>query len=273
MPFAVRPVAILALLGLAACAGPKAAGQELPSDKVFVCKYTNTPGAGEQLQTGQNPISVSINAIPAGVPIEPGSSFQDSQGRSVILDFDVGQPDPSPEDCPPPGGGTTTTTAAGTTTTTAAGTTTTTSPTPGQFSFPSVGVVCVDDELVVEITFPDRPDLDGDLGTLIVNEYPGGDLISEQELAFDSGAVVQVPFPEGVEQITLTYLLGDEEVTVGPLTAIDCEEPGTTTTTTTAPGATTTTSPGQQPPPPPPPTTTTVRPPAVAPPGGLPPTR
>jgi hypothetical protein len=264
MPFAVRPVAILALLALAACAAPKAAGQELPSDKVFVCKYTNTPGAGEQLQTGQNPISVSINAIPEGVPIEPGSSFQDSQGRSIILAFDVGQPDPSPSECPPPGGGTTTTTAAGTTTTT--------SPTPGQFSFPSVEVLCVDDELVVEITFPDRPDLDGDVGTLIINEYPGGDLISDQELAFDSGAVVQVPFPEGFEQITLTYLLGDEEVTVGPLSAIDCEEPGTTTTTTTPPGVTTTTtSPGQQPPPPPP--TTTVRPPAVAPPGGLPGTR
>ncbi|MFY9227700.1 MAG: hypothetical protein WAO28_00005, partial [Candidatus Microsaccharimonas sp.] len=31
--------------------------------KVFVCKYVGTPGVDERLQTGNNPISVSVNAI------------------------------------------------------------------------------------------------------------------------------------------------------------------------------------------------------------------
>ena len=34
------------------------------SRKVFVCKYVGKPGDDERLQTGQNPISVSVNAIP-----------------------------------------------------------------------------------------------------------------------------------------------------------------------------------------------------------------
>ena len=32
--------------------------------KVFVCKYVGTPGVDEVLATGQNPVSVSVNAIP-----------------------------------------------------------------------------------------------------------------------------------------------------------------------------------------------------------------
>lgn len=66
--------------------------------KVFVCKYVGTPGADERLQTGQNPISVSVNAIPAGATV--GAFFADAQGRSFVLAFDVGQPEPSVDACP-----------------------------------------------------------------------------------------------------------------------------------------------------------------------------
>ncbi|HEY6416858.1 MAG TPA: hypothetical protein VIX41_11485 [Acidimicrobiales bacterium] len=123
-----RVLLVLTLLVLAGCATAAVSGQELPSDKVFVCKYVGTPGVDERLQTGQNPISVSINSIPAGVPIEVGSIFADAQGRSLIIAFDVGQPEPSPEDCPqtPPPPTTTTTevTTSTSTTTTVAPTTT-----------------------------------------------------------------------------------------------------------------------------------------------------
>ena len=94
------------------------------SRKVFVCKYVGTPGVDERLQTGQNPISVSVNAIPAGASV--GAYFADAQGRSLVIAFDTGQGDP---DCPTPQNPTTTTSSSTTsTTTTDAATTTTTCP-------------------------------------------------------------------------------------------------------------------------------------------------
>jgi hypothetical protein len=69
--------------------------------KVFVCKYVGTPGVDERLQTGDNPISVSISAIPDYNGI--GSWFADEQGRSYVLAEDVGQPEPPVTDCPPVG--------------------------------------------------------------------------------------------------------------------------------------------------------------------------
>ncbi len=57
-----------------------------PSDtgvKVFVCKYVGQPGVDETLQTGQNPIDVSVNAIPDYQGV--GSYFADAQGRSFVL--------------------------------------------------------------------------------------------------------------------------------------------------------------------------------------------
>ena len=79
--------------------------------KVFVCKYVGTPGVDEQLQTGNNPISVSVNAIPDYQGV--GSYFADKQGRSYVLSEDTrtgggqeGEPDvtecPGPEVPPPP---------------------------------------------------------------------------------------------------------------------------------------------------------------------------
>ena len=73
---------LLALGALSACGVPSASGtEELPSNKVFVCKYVGKPGVDERLQTGQNPISVSVNAIPLG-DVQIGSEFADAQGRS-----------------------------------------------------------------------------------------------------------------------------------------------------------------------------------------------
>jgi len=81
-----------------------------PGQKWFVCKYKNTPGEPESLQSGQNPISVSENAILAQLPkelkdtavIEPGFSFADGQGRSEVLVEDTGQEEPSVEECAAP---------------------------------------------------------------------------------------------------------------------------------------------------------------------------
>lgn len=66
--------------------------------KVFVCKYVGTPGIDERLQTGQNPISVSVNAIPNFQGV--GSFFADAQGRSFVLAFDEGQEEPDASECP-----------------------------------------------------------------------------------------------------------------------------------------------------------------------------
>ncbi|HET6601254.1 MAG TPA: DUF11 domain-containing protein, partial [Gaiella sp.] len=70
--------------------------------KVFVCKYVGTPGVDERLQTGNNPISVSVNAIPVD-PVVVGAYFADAQGRSFVLAYDVSQPEPDVSGCPQPG--------------------------------------------------------------------------------------------------------------------------------------------------------------------------
>jgi hypothetical protein len=68
------------------------------NDKVFVCKYIDTPLVDERLQTGQNPISVSVNAIPDFQGI--GSWFADKHGQSFVLAWDTGQPEPDVSACP-----------------------------------------------------------------------------------------------------------------------------------------------------------------------------
>ena len=75
-----------------------------PDGKVFVCKYVGAPGE-EVLQTGDNPISVSVNSIPEFKdfegPIEDlvGEVFTDNQGPSLVLEVDIGQEEPAAE-CP-----------------------------------------------------------------------------------------------------------------------------------------------------------------------------
>jgi hypothetical protein len=103
----------LALASVAALAvglsTASAGGGDYPPSKVFVCKYVGKPGVDETLQTGQNPISVSINSIQDFPGV--GGSFADAQGRSLVIAFDTGQAEPScpdgqgcPEgqDCTPP---------------------------------------------------------------------------------------------------------------------------------------------------------------------------
>lgn len=102
--------AVFLMLGMSV-AGAGTAAATPPSTngvKVFVCKYVDTPGVDERLQTGQNPISVSVNAIPNYQGI--GSYFADAQGRSYVLAEDTrtgggqtGEPDVS--ECPAPQGG------------------------------------------------------------------------------------------------------------------------------------------------------------------------
>lgn len=71
--------------------------------KWFVCKYVGTPGVDEELQTGDNPISVAAPAINHEDPssVQVGDEFADAQGRSVVIAEDTGQPEPGVEDCPP----------------------------------------------------------------------------------------------------------------------------------------------------------------------------
>lgn len=89
---------ILAVLGIVFFGiGGVALAATLPEPKVFVCKYVGTPGLNETLQTGQNPISVSQNSIKDFQGV--GSSFNDAQGRSFVVAFDTGQPEPT---CPSP---------------------------------------------------------------------------------------------------------------------------------------------------------------------------
>lgn len=100
--------------------------------KVYVCKYVGKPGVDERLQTGQNPIQVSVNAIPGPGPVQPGYEFADAQGRSLVIAFVVDKKaeEPAPE-CPaaPPPTTTKPPTTTTTTTTTKPPTTTTKPPT------------------------------------------------------------------------------------------------------------------------------------------------
>lgn len=92
--FFIATLGGLALVGSASAA---------PGDKYFVCKYVGTPGVDETLQTGQNPISVSENAIKVQ-PVVVGAFFADDQGQSYVLAKDTGQAEPSVSQCPPPRG-------------------------------------------------------------------------------------------------------------------------------------------------------------------------
>lgn len=68
---------------------------------MYVCKYVGTPGQNERLQTGGNPINVSVNAIQNFQGI--GSYFNDQQGRSFVVAWDDGDgQEPPVSMCPAP---------------------------------------------------------------------------------------------------------------------------------------------------------------------------
>lgn len=75
--------------------------EEVPCKKVYVCKYVGTPGVDERLQTGQNPIEVSVNAIQNNQwdGTVPGW-FSDAHDRSYVLGYVPMDPEPDLSDCP-----------------------------------------------------------------------------------------------------------------------------------------------------------------------------
>ncbi len=89
---------VLSAMLLAKSVAPMSAG-----DKVYVCKYVGTPGVSEALQTGQNPIETSVNALPDNWSV--GGYFNDSQGRSFVLALSPQSPEPNVNNCPPPSTG------------------------------------------------------------------------------------------------------------------------------------------------------------------------
>jgi hypothetical protein len=58
--------------------------------KVIVCKYVGTPGVDETLQSGNNPINVSVNSLGSGFTGSFPYSFADAQGRSVAIRYATG---------------------------------------------------------------------------------------------------------------------------------------------------------------------------------------
>jgi len=142
-----------------------------------------------------------------------------------------------------PSGTTTTTVPSGTTTTQPGGTTTTTIPTGGFFSI-EVEPLCPDGtEPQIAITFGDRPDLDGQIGTLTFST--GGSI----QLEFNANNTVPIQYPDsaGTGPVTMTYTLGSESVTRSTTFPEACDTTTTTATTTTTPSGPTTTIPVGQP--------------------------
>ena len=101
------------LMSLSSLAVPAFAADQGAPQKVFVCKYVGTPDVDERLQTGNNPIEVSVNAIPGYTGQDAialiGTAFADAQGRSIVIAVSAGpgggQGDqPTIEDCPAPDG-------------------------------------------------------------------------------------------------------------------------------------------------------------------------
>lgn len=189
--------------------------------KVFVCKYVTTPDGIERLQTGDNPISTSINSIP--LPPEevvPGAEFHDAQGRSLVIAFDTGQePEPTAEDCPPPNGGTTTTTSTTiptttstsststtSTSTTSTSTTSTTAPTTSTstteppvitpFAFGAAVTECQAEVPVILITFANTfPELAGDVGLLEIFALSDDSFVGDVEIIYEPNTTVEVIYP------------------------------------------------------------------------------
>jgi len=219
---------------------------------------------------------VSVNSIRG--PIVIGAFFADAQGRSVVIAFDVGQPEPSLDKCPPPDGGTTTTTSTtvkpndtttttsttlpnDTTTTSSSSTTSSTTSTttlppgvPTLFGVvPVVGVCAPGNIPRLNITFGTGAP-NGSVGTLsFAIAATGVSVGTPIQLPFQAGATVQVAYPPTTQNVTLTYVIPDLlPATANAVFPANCTPIVTTTTqppvpntnaatTTTVVGATTTT--------------------------------
>lgn len=84
----------LMLLGVNVSSAKMGQHQNTYTKKVIVCKWVGTPGEDEVLQTGQNPIAVSTNALEGkGFAGEFPFEFSDAQGRSVAVRYATGPTD------------------------------------------------------------------------------------------------------------------------------------------------------------------------------------
>ncbi len=180
--------------------------------KVFVCKYVGTPNVDERLQTGNNPISVSVNAIPNYQGV--GSYFADAQGRSYVLAVDTttggGQTgEPSVDDCPPPDG-----------------------PDPG------LGLVvkyfCADTDITVPVVGGEYEDCEpataGQLAGVNFLVYPFGHATAaidvDDSLLLGAGVELPVGTHTLVEVLNgVTYELGDLVIVAGQTTTIVVNNP------------------------------------------------
>lgn len=122
-----------AALALVAGVGAAGAAPSTASEphKSYVCKYVATPGEGERLQKGNNPIWVDNHSLLGyDGPVRVGQEFKDGQRRSVVIVANTVKlkPEPSIADCPPATPPTKTTTTPPTTTATTPPTTTTKPP-------------------------------------------------------------------------------------------------------------------------------------------------
>lgn len=88
-------ITIGALILLAFSAGSVFAG----TNKVVVCKYVSIPAVDERLQTGQNPIVVSVSALKGFDGTFP-YAFNDKHVRSLAIRYAVNSHDGSLSECP-----------------------------------------------------------------------------------------------------------------------------------------------------------------------------
>jgi hypothetical protein len=131
-----------------------------------------------------------------------------------------------------------TTTTASTTTTTV-GTTTTTPPTVSLFAVGTFAFCGPDGLPLISITFGNRPDLNGQTGTLFFSDF------TSVPLTFQSNTTVTIPYPASrTTPLGMLYILSGEFATAFVTLPPNCPPPTTTTTastTSTTIGTTTTT--------------------------------
>lgn len=100
MKHTVRAAVATALIVIAMFVGGQSATATQGDDhKVVVCKYVGTPGDGERLQTGNNPIVVAVSSLKdfdGTFPFE----FADAQGRSIAIRYAADSHDGDLSECP-----------------------------------------------------------------------------------------------------------------------------------------------------------------------------
>jgi hypothetical protein len=234
-----------------------------PTTTVLGANHPDCAGLVKDLGVGAaTPIAGEV-FIKAG-PVHVSIGFQ-AAGFVIPALFD-GKEVSHADVCPTPND---TTTSSSTSSTTSSSTTSSTSssttsssipPVGGLFSIGGAAADCPEDGVpVINIALGNRPDLNGQVGELVIRDS-FGDIVATYDLTFIANTTQQFFYPDTTDDVVLTYTLGAESASAevafpneGPcaFTETTTTTPGETTTTTT-PGETTTTTPGE--------TTTTVTP-------------